>query len=96
MSSEIQRGITVAVQIVVEPDDSGFHAYCPALRGIHVSGDTEQEAVRNASDAVIAYLHSLIKHGEPIPVGIVVDEERHRISSKTAVRHTENLVLSPA
>lgn len=56
--------IPANVQIIVEADGLGFHAYCPALKGLHVSGATEQEAVRNASDAVIAYLKSLAKHGE--------------------------------
>jgi len=63
------------VGIFVEPDENGFHAYCPALRGLHTCGDTEEEALSNAADAATAYLRSLIKHGDPIPVGIVATEE---------------------
>ncbi|MDO8672010.1 MAG: type II toxin-antitoxin system HicB family antitoxin [Dehalococcoidia bacterium] len=59
------------VEVVVEPDEDGFHACCPALKGLHVDGDTKEEALRNAQDAVLAYLDSLIKHGDAIPLGII-------------------------
>lgn len=55
------------LDIVVEPDGAGFHAYCPILRGLHVAGDTEQEALKNAGDALSAYMASMIKHGDPLP-----------------------------
>ena len=58
------------VQVVIEPDGTGFHAYCPALKGLHTCGDTEEEALQNAKDAATAYLRSLMKHGDPIPIGI--------------------------
>lgn len=56
--------IDSSIEIAVEPDESGFHAYCPALKGLHVSGSTEKEALQNAKDAATAYLESLIKHGK--------------------------------
>jgi len=55
------------VRVVVEPDGEGFHAYCPALKGLHAPGATEAEALANAGDAALAYIESLIKHGDPIP-----------------------------
>lgn len=55
-------------EFVVEKDNDGYHAYCPGLKGIHVYGKNETEALENAKDAVIAYLDSLQKHGEPLPV----------------------------
>ncbi|MBI2908019.1 MAG: type II toxin-antitoxin system HicB family antitoxin [Chloroflexi bacterium] len=58
------------VLIVVEPDEGSFHSYAPALKGLHSCGDTEEEALQNARDAAAAYLQSLIKHGDPIPVGV--------------------------
>lgn len=57
-------------KIVIEPDGNDFYAYCPALKGLHVPGDTEEEALRNAKDAIVAYIASLIKHGDPIPKGV--------------------------
>ena len=67
--------IKLKVQIIIEPDGDGFHAYCPALKGLHTCGDTEEDALKNAKDAVIAYIESLIKHAEPIPIGIVERKE---------------------
>jgi len=55
------------LDIVVEPDGDGFHAYCPMLPGLHVAGDTEKEALKHAGDALSAYMESMIKHGDPLP-----------------------------
>ena len=85
------------VQVVIEPDGTGFHAYCPALKGLHTSGDTEKEALENAKDATIAYLRSLIKHGDPIPIGIMIQKgikERVPLLKNHVRRHTEDLVLA--
>ena len=67
--------------IVVEPDGDEFHAYCPALKGLHVSGETPEEALQNAKDAAIAYLDSLIRHGDPIPIGVRCADESEHIES---------------
>jgi predicted RNase H-like HicB family nuclease len=83
------------IDVVVEPDEIGFHAYCPALKGLHASGDTEEEAPQNAKDAATAYIQYLIKHRDPIPVGVVVRQETKRLSSKTRYR-TEDLAVACA
>lgn len=64
------KNIIVRVKIVVEPDDDGFHAYCPDLPGLHVDGTSEENAVDNAKLAVQAYVASLVKHGHPIPLSV--------------------------
>jgi len=80
------------VYVMVEPDDDGFHVYCPALKGLHVAGATEEEALQNARDAVLAYIRSLMKHGDPIPLGILpqdaVPSEAHH------GRHAEKLAIA--
>lgn len=53
--------------IIVEPDEDGFHAYCPTLKGLHVSGPTREEAIDNAKEAIAAYLASMMKHDELSP-----------------------------
>jgi predicted RNase H-like HicB family nuclease len=63
--------IEFSVTIVVEPDGNEYHAYCPALKGLHTSGSTREEACQHAADAAMAYLQSLIKHHEPLPIGLV-------------------------
>ncbi len=86
------------VEIMVEPDDGAYHAYCPALKGLHVGGDTEEEAVKNARDAAIAYLESLVKHGESIPVGVLVEgiPSATVMAKKRISRHTEDLQIACA
>ena len=54
--------------VILEPEDAGgFHAFVPALKGCHTQGDTEEEALANAQEAITAYLESLRAHGDPIP-----------------------------
>jgi predicted RNase H-like HicB family nuclease len=64
------------IEVVIEPDEGGFHAFVPALKGLHTSGETQEEALQNAKDAAEAYLRSLIKHGDPIPVGVLIEKEK--------------------
>lgn len=54
--------------IVEREDDSGFHAFCPTLRGCHSQGETLDEALANAKEAIEAYVESLKAHGEPLPI----------------------------
>ena len=55
-------------RVVIEPDEDGvFVAECPALSGCVSQGKTRDEALANIRDAIQGYLHSLEKHGEPVP-----------------------------
>jgi predicted RNase H-like HicB family nuclease len=94
-----KRIVGFRVEVCVEPDDIGFHAYCPALKGLHTCGDTEQEALQNAKDAAIAYLRTSIKYGDSIPVGILIHEENGQsptVSGEGVKSHTEDLAVSCA
>lgn len=74
MSDSISE-IKIRVCIMVEPDDGLYHAYCPELKGVHVSGDTEIEAVENCCRAVDLYIKSILVHGDPLPIGCVESRE---------------------
>ena len=54
------------ISLVIEPDEDEFHAYCPALKGLHTCGDTEDEVLLNAFNACIAYIESMKKHNEKV------------------------------
>lgn len=86
------------VQVIIEPDGAGFHVYCPALKGLHTCGDTEKEALENAKDAIIAYLKSLMKHGDPIPIGVEIQKGIRKgvplLPKGHPKKHTEELVLA--
>lgn len=91
--------IEFSLQIVVEPDGDGFHAYSPVLKGLHACGETEREALENAKDAATAYLCSLIKHGDPIPVGFTNSREqsvKSRLIRRGAREYEEKLSVACA
>jgi predicted RNase H-like HicB family nuclease len=69
----------VQVYIVVEPDGDGFHAYAPALPGLHADGQTEDEARRNAAELAVLYLASMVKHGDPLPIGGMAEGEGQNV-----------------
>jgi predicted RNase H-like HicB family nuclease len=55
--------------IILEHEaDGGYHAFCPALPGCHSQGETVEEAMANAAEAVELYLESLAAHNEPFPI----------------------------
>ena len=56
--------VDVEVLIITEPDGEGFHAWSPQLPGLHVGGETMEEATQNAQDGARLYLESLLRHPE--------------------------------
>jgi predicted RNase H-like HicB family nuclease len=55
--------------VLYEPaEEGGYIVRCPALPGLVTEGDTLEEARAMAQDAIRAYLESLIRDGEPIPI----------------------------
>lgn len=97
MSGVREKTITFRIDIVVEPDGEEFHAYCPALKGLHTCGGTVEEALSNARDAAIAYLRSLIKHGDAIPLEVVPEREELRSSSsKKRIHRLEDVPVGVA
>ena len=61
--------------INVEKDTEGYYAYVPALKGIHVGGDTEEEAEINAKEAIYLYMSSILERGDPLPTGFGVSTD---------------------
>lgn len=66
--------ILVEVTICIEKDGDRFYAYSPTLPGFHVDGETEEELISVAKDGILAYLRSLIKHNEPLPINQIITE----------------------
>ncbi len=50
-----------------EPEEGGYSVRVPALPGCNTQGDTFEDAVAMAKDAIALYIESLRAHGEPIP-----------------------------
>jgi len=72
--------------VLFEPaEEGGFVVTCPALPGLVTEGDTLAEARAMAQDAIRAYLESLRKDRQPMPVERVpLLEEIHVLLPETA------------
>jgi predicted RNase H-like HicB family nuclease len=86
-----KRQIAFNIPIDVEKDGERYYAYCPCLKGVHVDGETKEEAIENAKLAAVLYIKSLIKHGEPIPIQIMQPVEIQEPCYKSKSR---NVMLS--
>ena len=47
MAGNGKKQMEFQVEIIVESDGDEYHAYCPALKGLHVCGETVDEALSN-------------------------------------------------
>ncbi len=56
---------TYTFKVVVEPDEGGYHAYCPALRryGAVTQGATPEEALNNINEVVQIIVNELQEDG---------------------------------
>lgn len=64
--------------IILEPaQEGGYNVLVPALDGCFTQGDTEEEAINNAKEAIICYLEGLEKINQikSIPKAILREVE---------------------
>jgi predicted RNase H-like HicB family nuclease len=47
--------------VVLKPAEEGFFVSVPALEGCFTEGETEEDAVNNAKEAILCYLEGLEK-----------------------------------
>jgi predicted RNase H-like HicB family nuclease len=83
------------VTVIIEPDENGYYAHCPGLPGLHVCGDTQKEALKNARDAIRAILETKIEHGDPIVSGPHMKKRRTTTKRITSAftRHEEKIII---
>lgn len=60
---------TYQFRVVIEPDEDGWFAFCPALetKGAATGGDTREEALENIQEALEMVIETLIELEIPIP-----------------------------
>jgi predicted RNase H-like HicB family nuclease len=60
--------------IILDPDaeDGGYTVTVPALRGVVTQGETLEDAIAMAREAIQCHIEGLLADGEPVP------EERER------------------
>ena len=50
--------------VVIEKDEDGYFAMCPALEGCYSHGDTYEEALENIKDAIRLVLQDMEEYEE--------------------------------
>lgn len=68
------------VVLVPDPEMGGYSVDVPALPGCFTQGDTLEEALANAREAILCHIEGLEKDGEPVPV-----ETEHPLTALVAV-----------
>jgi predicted RNase H-like HicB family nuclease len=51
---------------VIEKDEYGYFAMCPALQGCYSQGNTYEEALENIKDAIRLHIEDILESGETI------------------------------
>ena len=60
------------VEFVFEPqEEGGYYAYAPELPGLHTQGDTLEEAISNAEEALDLYSEGMKESGALLATGVV-------------------------
>ena len=61
------REYTYTIFLQPDEEEGGYTVTVPALPGCVTQGETLEEAIAMAKDAIQGYIESLLKDGEPIP-----------------------------
>ena len=56
--------------IIEKGQESGYVAQVPALRGCVSQGESKEEALTNAREAIEAYIEALLEDGLPVPTEV--------------------------
>jgi predicted RNase H-like HicB family nuclease len=81
---------TYNFKVILEPDEdfdgnqSGWHAYCPALESLGGStwGETREQALKNINEVVHMIVEEFIEEGRSLPEGPEDSVEVEEISNE--------------
>jgi antitoxin HicB len=74
--------MTRTYTIILEPsEDGGFVVTVPALPEVGTQGDTREEAMANAREAIELVIEHRIARGEPVPADITPEVERVTVAA---------------
>jgi predicted RNase H-like HicB family nuclease len=80
---------TYTVVLEYDPHEPGYSVRVPALLGCYTQGDTVEEALTNAKEAIAGHLAALEQIGAPIPEegdGVPADAMQAVVGSGAADR----------
>jgi predicted RNase H-like HicB family nuclease len=92
---KLRKMLKVSIAVEVERDGDSFYAHCPGLKGLHVDGATEEEAVQNAVEAASLYVDSILRHNDPLPIGTYFSAEEHFVRPSSERRSLSRNVEVP-
>ena len=72
------------IDIVFSPGDECYVVNIPELPGCMTHGETQEEALKMAREAIEGYLEALVKHGDPLPVPMA--ERKYPNATKGVLR----------
>ncbi len=55
------------IVLIPEPEEGGYSVLVPALPGCVTQGETVEECMAMAQDAIAGWIAVADKHGEPVP-----------------------------
>lgn len=55
------------ILLITDPEEGGYTVEVPALAGCVTEGDTLEEALDNAREAIRGWIKDAELHGEPVP-----------------------------
>ena len=62
-----QRQYTYTIILDPDPEEGVYAVTVPALPGCFTQGETVEEAIEMAKDAIALHIEGLIAHGLPVP-----------------------------
>lgn len=62
-------------RVLLHPDEGGYAVVVPALPGRFSQGDTIEEAIEHAMEAIEVHIAGLRKSGELVPEGDAVPDQ---------------------
>jgi predicted RNase H-like HicB family nuclease len=83
--------------VVLEPTDpEGYSVHVPALPGVVTSGDTIEEALAMAREAIALHVRGLIEDGEAVPIETPPRRRTQRVRLPVRVAARRRVVRSDA
>lgn len=61
------RDLRYSAILYPDPEGGGYTVRVPSLPGLTTQGETLEEAIAMAKDAIKLYIEDLIANGEPVP-----------------------------
>ncbi len=57
--------------VILDPDvdEGGYTVTVPALPGCITEGNSFEEAIASAHEAIVGHVEDAVRHGEPVPIG---------------------------